>query len=236
MLKNRKKEIERIKKSCRIANKGIKIIKKNLSRKITEKELALILEQELMRKGADELAFPTILTSGKRSAFIHPYPSVSDKKIQKGLGLVDFGVRYKGYCSDITVPFVIGKISEREEKIIQTVEEAHEKAIETLKIGMSTWKVHETIEEMIEENGFEFKHSLGHGLGLELHDLPSLSPKPESEEDLKDWEEVKLKENMVFTIEPGIYVPGIGGCRLENDVLMTKTSKILTKSKSIKLD
>ncbi len=231
-----KKEIERIKKSCRIANKGIKIIKKNLSRKITEKELALILEQELMRKGADELAFPTILTSGKKSAFIHPYPSVSDKKIQKGLGLVDFGVRYKGYCSDITVPFVIGKISEREEKIIQTVEEAHEKAIETLKIGMSTWKVHETIEEMIEENGFEFKHSLGHGLGLELHDLPSLSPKPESEEDLKDWEEVKLKENMVFTIEPGIYVPGIGGCRLENDVLMTKTSKILTKSKSIKLD
>ena len=230
------KEIERIKKACHIANKRIKIIEKNLSRKITEKELVLTLEQELIRKGADELAFPTILTSGKRSAFIHPYPSVSNKKIQKGLGLVDFGVRYKGYCSDITVPFAIGKISEKERRVIQTVEEAHKKAIETLKIGMPAWKVHKTIEEMIEQNGFEFKHSLGHGLGLELHDLPSLSPKPKTEEDLKDWREVKLKEDMVFTIEPGIYVPDMGGCRLENDVLMSKKPKILTKSRLIIVD
>lgn len=89
---------------------------------------------------------------------------------------------------------------------------------------------------MMKQNGFEFKHSLGHGLGLELHDLPSLSPKPKTEEELKDWKEVKVKKNMVFTIEPGLYIPGIGGCRLENDVLMTKTPKILTKSKLIILD
>jgi Xaa-Pro dipeptidase len=228
------KEIERIEKACNIANHGIKIIEKNLSKNMTEKELALILEQELIKKGAEELAFPTIVSSGKGSAYIHPYPSFSDKKIQDGLGLVDFGVRYKGYCSDVTVPFTLKKISSKQKKIVQTVEEAHKKAIEIIKVGLPTWKVHDSVEKIIKKNGFKFKHSLGHGLGLELHDLPSLSPKPKSKEVLKDWKEVKLKENMVFTIEPGIYEPGIGGCRLENDVLVTnKKTKSLTKSRLI---
>ena len=181
-----------------------------------------------------ELAFPTIVTSGKRSAYIHPYPSFSNQKIQDGLGLVDFGVRYKGYCSDVTVPFTLGKISSKQKKIVQTVKEAYEKAIETLKISVPTWKVHESVESLIKKNGFKFKHSLGHGLGLELHDVPSLSPKPKSKEVLKEWKEVKLKENMVFTIEPGVYEPKIGGCRLENDVLMTKKiPKVLTNSRVI---
>jgi len=227
------KEIERIEKACNIANHGIKIIEKNLSNKITEKELALILEQELIRKGADELSFPTIVVSGERSAYIHPYPSFSDKKIQYGLGLVDFGVRYKGYCSDITVPFTFGKISSKQKKIIQTVEEAHKKAIETIKIGLPTWKVHKFVENFIKKNGFKLKHSLGHGLGLELHDLPSISPKPKKKGQLKEWKEVKLKKNMVFTVEPGIYVPKIGGCRLENDILMDRKPKVLTNSRLI---
>ena len=227
------KEIERIKKSCQIANHGIKIIEKNLSKNMKEKELALILEQELTRKGAEKLSFSTIVTSGKRSAYIHPHPSFSDKKIQDGLGLVDFGVRYKGYCSDITVPFTLGKISEKQKKMIQTVEEAYEKAIDKLKIGLPTWKVYDSVENLIKKNGFIFKHSLGHGLGLELHDLPLLSPKPKSKEALKEWKEVKLKENMIFTVEPGIYEPGIGGCRLENDILMGKKPKSLTVSRLI---
>jgi len=229
------KEIERIERACRITDHGIKIIEKNLSEKITEKELALILEQELIRKGADELAFPTILTSGKRSAFIHPYPSFSDQNIQKGLGLIDFGVRYKGYCSDITIPLSIGKISEKQKKIIQAIEKVYQKAIEIIEINVPTWRVHDQAENIIKKNGFKFKHSLGHGLGLDLHDLPSLSPRPNNKEELKDWKEVRLKENMVFTIEPGIYVPGVGGCRLENDVLMKRKPRILTKSSFIRI-
>ncbi len=226
-----KKEIDLIKKSCSIVNHGIKVIEENLSTKITEKELALILEQELIGKGADELAFPTIVTSGKRSAYIHPYPSFSDQKIKKGLGLVDFGVRYKGYCSDITVPFTIGKLSKKQNMIVKTVKEAYQKAIHSLKVDYPTWAIHDIAEKTINKNGFEFKHSLGHGLGLEIHDLPNLSPKPKNKE---DWKEIKLKENMVFTIEPGVYLPNIGGCRLENDVLMTKKGpKILTNSKPI---
>ncbi len=228
------KEIQRIKKSCKIANHGIKIIEENLSKKITEKELALILEQELIRKGADELSFPSIISSGKRTTFIHPYPPASNQKIQPGLGLVDFGVKYNGYCSDITVPFTIGKISEKQKKIVNTVKEAYELAIDSLKIEVSTWKVYESVENLIRKNGFELKHGLGHGLGLEIHDYPSISPKPKNKEALKEWKEVKLKENMVFTIEPGIYEPRIGGCRLENDFLMLKKKAIsLTKSRLI---
>ncbi|MCX6821641.1 MAG: Xaa-Pro peptidase family protein [Candidatus Aenigmarchaeota archaeon] len=228
------KEIERINKACQIANHGIKVIEKNLSKNMTEKELALILEQELINKGADELSFPTIVASGKRSAYIHPYPSFSKQKIQDGLGLVDFGARYKGYCSDVTVPFIAGKISSKQKKIVQTVEDAYKKAIENIKIGLPTWKLHVSTENFIKKNGFEFKHSLGHGLGLEIHDYPFLSPKPKNKEALKEWKEVKLKENMVLTIEPGIYEPKIGGCRLENDLLVTnKKPKSLTKSRLI---
>lgn len=229
------KEIERIKRACRITDYGIKTIERNLSEKITEKELALILEQDLIRKGADELAFPTILTSGKRSAFIHPYPSFSGQKIQKGLGLIDFGVRYRGYCSDITIPFTIGKLSEKQERIVQAVEKAYQKAIESIKINVPTWRVHDQAENIIKKNGFKFKHSLGHGLGLDLHDLPSLSPKPKSKEELKDWKEIRLKENMAFTVEPGVYVLGVGGCRLENDVLMKRKPRILTNSSFIRV-
>jgi len=226
-------EIERIKKACKITNHGIKFLKKNLSERMTEKELALALEQELIKKGADELAFPTILTSSERSAFIHPYPSFTDEKIQKGLGLVDFGVRFKGYCSDVTVPFVFGKLSDKQKKMIKTVKETYEKAIETIKVGIPTWRVHDSAEKIMKKNEFEFKHSIGHGLGLELHDLPNLSPKPKSKEELKDWKQIKIKQDMVFTIEPGVYELGLGGIRLENDVLMTKKPKILTNSRPI---
>jgi len=227
------KEIQRIKKACKIANHGIKFLKENISRKITDKQLGLALEQELIRKGADELSFSTIITSGKRSVFVHPYPSFLDKKLQPGLGLVDFGVRYKGYCSDVTLPFTLGKISEKQKNIIKTVQEAYKTAIENLKLNLPTWKVHESVENLIKKNGFEFKHGLGHGLGLELHDLPSIVEKQKYKEQLKEWKEVKLKKNMVFTIEPGIYVSEVGGCRLENDILMNKKPKSLTTSRLI---
>ena len=227
------KEIERIKKACRIANYGIKVIEENLLLNITGKEFGLTLEQELIRKGADELSFPTIITSGKRSVFVHPYPSFLDKKLRHGLGFVDFGVRYKGYCSDVTVPFILGEISKKQEIIVETVQEAYDTAIKNLKIGRPTWKVHESVESLLRNKGFEFKHGLGHGLGLELHDLPSITAKPISKEQLKEWKEVKLKKNMVFTIEPGVYVPRIGGCRLENDILMGRKPKSLTTSRLI---
>ncbi|NCO96986.1 MAG: hypothetical protein COY38_04100 [Candidatus Aenigmarchaeota archaeon CG_4_10_14_0_8_um_filter_37_24] len=231
-----REEMGLIKKSCQIADHGIKLIEQELSTRITEKELVLILEQELIRRGAYEIAFPTILTSGERSAYIHPEPAFSDKNVQKGLGLIDFGARYKGYCSDITVPFSIGKLNENQKKIIKTTQEAYQCSIDTLEEGMPAWKVFDLANKVLEKHSFEFKHSLGHGLGLDVHESPSLSPKPQTKRELKEWEEAKLKEGMIFTIEPGVYVPDVGGCRLENDVLMTKRgAEILTRSKLIEL-
>lgn len=230
-------EIKRIEKACHITNQGIKFIEKNLSKKTTEKELVLALEQKMIKKGAHGMSFPTILTSGNRSSFIHPHPPFTNKKIQKGLGLIDFGVRYKGYCSDVTVPFTISKLSPKQKKIAKTVEKAYQKAIQSIKIGVPTWKVHNSAEKIIKKNKFEFKHSVGHGIGLDLHDLPTLSPKPRVKEELKGWKQFKLKEDMTFTIEPGVYELGIGGLRLENDILMTKNGpKVLTNSHPIKME
>jgi Xaa-Pro dipeptidase len=149
--------------------------------------------------------------------------------------LVDFGIRYKGYCSDVTIPFTISRLSEKQKKIVKTVEEAYQNAIDSIKIGIPTWKIHDAAEKVIKRNGFEFKHSVGHGIGLDLHDLPNLSPKPRTKEELKDWKEFELKENMIFTIEPGVYETRIGGIRLENDILLKKVPKILTNSKLIQI-
>lgn len=226
-------EIEAIRKACNITNRGIKFITGNLEEGLREKELALELERFLSKMGAEGMSFPTIVTSSKRSAQIHPFPSFSNQRIKRGLGYVDFGVRYKGYCSDVTVPFSVGTLTEKERKIADTVKESYTKSLETLRNGIETWKIYEAAERVIKERDFELKHGLGHGLGLEVHDAPSISPKPEK---TKDWKEVKIRKNMTFTIEPGVYVPGVGGSRLENDFLMKRKGfEVLTKSKFFKI-
>lgn len=231
-----KKEIELVKKACKIANKGIKYFERNLSTKLTEKQLSLMLEEYLKNQHADGLAFQTILTSGKRSAFIHPYPSASNNKISKGIGLVDFGVKYKGYCSDVTIPFSIGKLSEDQKKIVNTVRNVYYKLVDSVKEGKYANEIYEIAESLIKRSGFEFKHSVGHGLGLEIHDFPSLSPKPLNKIELKKWKPTILKRGMIVTLEPGIYEVNIGGCRIENDFLITKTRSIaLTKARFVEI-
>lgn len=228
-------EIKLLKKSCKIAEKGVKIIEGSLQRNMTEKELALILQHELLKKGAEEMSFPTIVSSGKNSAFIHPEPSFSEREIQPGLGIIDFGVRYNGYCSDVTVPFSIGKLTDQQKKIVEVTEEAYQTAVDSLEVGKPTWKVYDEVDSLLKKRGFESKHSLGHGIGLDIHEVPNLSPKPKTKRELKEWKEVVLQEKMAFTIEPGVYVEGLGGCRIENDFLMKRGPKILTKSKLIEI-
>lgn len=231
-----KREIEKIEKACRITDQGVRFVEKNLSKDITERELALALEQEMIRRGADEMAFPTIVTSGERSAFIHPYPNISGEKISEGLGLVDFGVRVDGYSSDVTVPFSIGELSYNQKRIVGATIDAYEKSVDAIALNVPIWKVHELAENILKKNKFVLKHSLGHGLGLVLHDLPTISARPRDKKQLKEWKPVNFKEGMVFTIEPGVYVPGVGGCRLENDFLMTKKgAEVLTRSHFIEL-
>lgn len=231
-----KKEIELIKKACRITNMGIKYFEKNVSTELTEKELSLMLEEYLKKKNIDGMSFKTILTSGKRSAFIHPYPSVSNKKISIGLGLIDFGIKYKRYCSDVTVPFSIGKLNENQKRIKNTIKNTYCELVNFIREGIYAHEIYELAEKLINKNGFELKHSIGHGIGLEVHDLPFLSPKPTEKNELKKYKPTMIRRGMVITIEPGIYEANIGGCRLENDVLINKRRvSILTKGRMIEI-
>ncbi len=217
-------EIETIRKACRITNFGIKFIENSL-KGMTERELAGALEDEMKGRGAEGMSFPTIVTSSGSSA-IHPFPSFSGRKIGRGLGLVDFGIIYRGYCTDVTVPFSVGRLKEREKKIVETVEGAYERTLDKLKAGVETRTLFETAEWVIKEAGFELRHGLGHGIGLEVHESPQISSRKGG----------RIRKNSVFTIEPGVYVPGTGGCRLENDFLAKAGGfEVLTKSRFFKI-
>ncbi len=234
-----KKEIGLIKKSTKISNSAIGIIEETLNevvegRKITETELSNRISSQLGKNGTDS-PFGILVASGERTFHPHVYPYASEKIIKKGLGYVDFGSSYRGYCSDVTVPFVIGRIDEQMRKVVKTTVEAYELAIDSIEVGLPTWELHEKINNFIKSKGYKFIHSLGHGLGLAIHDVPSISPKPLDKLQLRCWREEKFKENMIFTIEPGIYTPK-GGCRLENDVLLTKKGPVvLTNSRLIEM-
>jgi len=251
-----RREIELLKKSAEITNSCIPVIEEALrENKITEKEIARRIGEKIRSKNAS-LAFRPIVACGKRSKRIHPKPR-STNKIISGIGLVDFGACYRGYRTDATVPFIKGKISKKEEKIVNSVLQAYEIAIKSIKIGMPCWKLFEKVDNFLRKRRFQMSHSLGHGIGLKVHELPYIGiphvgkilkklkgKKRERFEKilkkkLKKWEEIKkftFQENMVFTIEPAVYVKGLGGCRLENDILIERKSiKILTDAKLIEI-
>ncbi|MCX8178718.1 MAG: Xaa-Pro peptidase family protein [Candidatus Aenigmarchaeota archaeon] len=216
-----KKEISYIKRACEIANKCIKHIEKEFSNFTNEKEIFFEIKNVIEKKKGDGFSFDPIIASGNRSAIIHPYPSFSNKKISKGLGLIDFGVKYKGYCSDVTLPFSVGSLNKKQKVIVEAVLDAYGTCKDMLKDGQSVSEVFKVAEKTINKHGFEFKHAAGHGIGLEVHDPPSLSIAMKSE---------RLKKYMTVTLEPGVYETDIGGCRLENDFLISKKPVVLTKS------
>jgi Xaa-Pro aminopeptidase len=236
-----KKEIKLIKKSAKITNSCLPLIKSLLKKdKITEKEIAKAIRKKIYSQGA-RLSFQTIVACGKRSAKIHPKPRATNKIIS-GLGYVDFGACYKGYKTDVTVPFIKGKISKKERKIVRIVLKAYELAISSIKINELCWKLFQKVDNFLKKYGFELKHGLGHGLGLKIHEYPLITmpkKKLKGKKKLK-WEKIKkikFKENMVFTIEPAVYVKGLGGCRIENDILLTKKGiKILTNANILKVN
>jgi Xaa-Pro aminopeptidase len=234
-----KREIKLLEKSAKISNSCLPIIKQALKEdRITEKEIARKIRKKLKEQNA-RLAFRIIVASGKRSAKIHPKPKTTNRII-KGMGFVDFGACYKRYRTDVTVPFIKGKIGKKERKIIKTVLQAYKIAINSVEIGKPCWKLHEKIDNFLKRHDFNMSHSLGHGIGLKIHELPTIGiPKKLTRKRKLRWKKlkkIKFQENMVFTIEPAIYVRGVGGCRIENDFLLKKKKlKILTNSNLIKL-
>lgn len=206
-----KKEIALIRKACKITMNALKKVPVLVKKGISEKELALQLEFEMRRNGAEGIAFPPICASGKNAGIPHFIPS--EKRIGKGFLLVDLGARYKNYCADVSRTFFVGKASEKEKEIYAVVQNAKKKAEELLlDENVSAKRLHLAAEKELKKAGFELVHSLGHGIGLKAHDFPAR---------INAKANFKLKEGMVFTLEPGIYNNKMG-IRIEDTYLKTK--------------
>jgi len=219
-------EIENIKKSCKLGDSTFKFILSKIKLGVSEKELAKKIEIFILENNA-EISFRPIVAFGANSS--SPHHVASDRKLKKNeIVLLDFGVKFENYCSDMTRTVFFGKASAEQKKIYQTVLDAQTKAIENLKSSIINHKsiTGSEIDKIAREHIISKKfptipHSLGHGIGLEVHEKPSLSPKSKDE----------IKIGMVFSIEPGVYIPGFGGVRIEDLIYIGKNGlQILTRA------
>ncbi|RKP57183.1 aminopeptidase P family protein [Cohnella endophytica] len=189
---------------------------------ISEKAVALELEVFMRSQGATSSSFDTIVASGERSAL--PHGTASDRIIGRDEFVkLDYGAYYNGYCSDITRTIVVGKPSDKHREIYEIVKEAQQHALDQLRPGMTGVEGDALTRDIITRYGYGeyFGHGTGHGLGMEVHEAPRLS---------KTGNTV-LAPGMVVTVEPGIYLPGFGGVRIEDDVVITERGiRILTSS------
>ncbi|MFX0043653.1 MAG: M24 family metallopeptidase [Candidatus Hodarchaeota archaeon] len=203
----------------------------------TEQDLSFLVRKKMLEYGADDIAFESLVANTNRSHEIHCYPFASNQMFAlQGLALIDFGAKYHGYCSDITVPISFGTLSEEQQKMRDITLKSYETAIEMIDIGVPFWKVHEAVEEILKKEGYIMPYALGHGLGLSEHDSPIISQKPTDEYSLKYWKEESFQNGMVFTIEPGVYKQGWGGFRIENDVIIRNNKvEIITKSQYLQI-
>lgn len=227
MLKTRtikdKSEIKKIKKATSIVDKVKEKIPDLVYFNMYEYELAAEINYLMQKLGADTIAFDTISSFGKNSAAPH-YTHGSTKLGNGDFILCDFGARYYRYNSDITRTFVFGKPNKKQKLMHNVILKAQKIAFKKIKPGVKGCDVHKAVESYINKSEFKgcFIHSTGHSLGLDVHD-GGIGLSPESE--------IKIEENMVFTVEPGIYIPGYGGVRIEDDVLVNKNGiELLTKS------
>ncbi len=216
-------EIEKIKTAAKIADSAYSFILDKICTGKTERQIALDLEYFMKSQGAEGLSFDTIVASGVRSAL--PHGTASDKVIESGdFVTLDFGCKYLGYCSDMTRTVVMGKASERQKEIYSTVLAAQKASLDTIRAGELAKAVDDAARSIITDAGYgkNFGHGLGHSLGLKVHESPSCSPKSAD----------VLTENMLMTVEPGIYIEDFGGVRIEDLVLVTKDGhENLTASK-----
>lgn len=213
-------EVALIRKAGEMAISALKKTLEEVRPGLTELNVAGILEKALRDEGSEDFPFATIVASGARAAL--PHARASSRVIERGdLLLVDFGAQYKGYCSDITRTVVVGRATAEQRGIYEIVKHANAVASKSVRAGMKGQDADGLARRYIEERGYgdAFGHSLGHGLGLEVHEAPRLAKTVET----------PLGEGSVVTIEPGIYRPGWGGVRIEDDVhLAADGPEILT--------
>jgi Xaa-Pro aminopeptidase len=213
-------EVKLIREAIGIAGEAFQVALAELDKGKREYEIAAQLEFECRRRGAERMGFDTIVASGVRGAL--PHGAASPKKIRSGeLVTIDWGVVWHGYHSDETQTVACGKTTAKQRDVYYIVKEAHDLAIERVRPGMKFKELDAVARDFITERGYGkyFGHGLGHGVGLKIHEDPRIN-----------WQgEGRIEENMVFTIEPGIYVPDWGGVRIESVVRARKgTPELLT--------
>ncbi len=204
-------EIAKIAEAARIADAAFQSILPLLKPGISEQDLAVELEYRLRKGGSERLPFEIIVASGERSAL--PHGTAGSRIIKEGEPVtVDFGAVYKDYCSDMTRTFLFGTPSAKLQEVYNTVLQGQEMVLNSLRPGQKAAAADAIVRSFFQQLGYGeyFGHGLGHGVGLEVHELPTLSPQGES----------LLEEAMVFTLEPGIYIGGWGGIRIEDLVVL----------------
>ncbi len=222
MVKDRE-EIELLERAAGITDSCFTYLTAAIKPGMTEWEIAVEIENFYRKNGCTGSSFDVIIASGSGSSMPH-YQTSMEKRIEKGdVLLIDMGCVYRGYNSDLTRTIFINSVDREIEKIYNIVKEAQISAVKAVRPGISTGMLDSVARDIITAEGYGemFGHSLGHGLGVEVHELPAV----------KKMGEIRLRKNMVVTVEPGIYLPGSGGVRIEDMVTVTGNGyRVLTKS------
>lgn len=215
-------ELEYMRKAAQIGDEAFAALLPQLRVGMTENEVRIILESEMLQRGSEEPSFTTIVASGHRSSM--PHGVASDKVIEVGdFVTFDFGAVYKGYHSDMTRTIVMGPANEQQKELYDIVLTAQKKGVSAVKSGITGVELDNICRQYITDKGYgdAFNHGLGHGVGLDIHEYPVASPKSDS----------ILEENMIITVEPGIYLFGEIGLRIEDSVIVKANGcEVLTHS------
>ena len=209
-------EIRTMKEACRIAGKVSHRLDEIIITGKTELEAAREIDS-ILREHSNVYPFPTIVASGKNTCYPHSEPS---SKRMRDVAFCDFGAYYKGYCTDTTRTVLLSN-NQKLREIFNTVNQAQKEAIKRVRQGEMFRNIDRTARNIIKEYGYDryFVHGCGHGIGLEIHEAPSLLPSSRD----------TVENGMIFTVEPGVYVPGLGGVRTEDMVLSGRKAEILTR-------
>lgn len=214
-------ELEKLKRACELADYAIEVGVSAIREGVSELEIVAAIEYELKKKGVEKMSFDTTVLAGAKAASPHGSPDLT--KVEKGdFVLFDLGVIYQGYCSDITRTVAFSDVREEDALVYETVRKAEEAAVLASRPGITCADLDLTARKIIQEAGFGeyFTHRLGHGLGISIHEYPSVT----------ETNPLILQKGMVFTIEPGIYIPNKVGVRIEDDVFITDNgAETLTK-------
>lgn len=203
-------EVSCLREACRISDKALELTIPAIKPQMTEMEITSLLEYNLKTQGAEDISFTSIVLSGSKTSLLHGKPG--SRQVEKGdFILFDFGALYKGYHADISRTIVLGKASKKQRLLYSIIREAQQKAVDCLVPGLAGNKPDEIVRNTIPDEFIGYYYpGLGHGVGLQIHELPFI----------KKESDFIFQKGMVVTIEPGIYIPGWGGLRIEDTVLI----------------